>query len=134
PLRSCALPGLHGATYPDWMPGRRWQMQEDPPERPADPAVRRANLRRVARLFRPYRGRLSAVLGLIIFSAALGVIPAFLLKEILNTAIPDQNVRLLSLLAGGVILISVLTGVLGGIQTLYSHPVRQPGTHAPRSA
>src|SRR6185369_6411774 len=45
-------PGMQRATYPaSWMPGGRWQMQfEDPPERPADPAVRRANLRRVAGL------------------------------------------------------------------------------------
>ena len=67
------------------MPGRRWQMEmNDPPERPADPAVRQANLRRVAVLFKPYRGRLAAVLALIVFSAALGVIPPFLLREILD--------------------------------------------------
>src|SRR3954453_6605673 len=96
------------------MPGRRWQMHfEDPPERPADPAVRRANLKRVARLFGPYRGRLSAVLGLIVFSAALGVTPAFLLKEILNTAIPEEDTRPLSLLAGGMIVIAVVSGVIG---------------------
>ena len=53
------------------------------PERPADPAVRRANARRIARLFVPYRWRLSAVLVLIVFSAALGVIPAFLLRGVL---------------------------------------------------
>src|SRR3954465_11978343 len=29
----------------------------EPPERPADPAVRRANLRRIGRLFGPYRRR-----------------------------------------------------------------------------
>ena len=46
-------------------------------ERPQDPAVRRANLRRIAGLFRAYRLRLSAVLALILFSAALGVVPAF---------------------------------------------------------
>ena len=40
------------------MPGRRWQMEtNDPPERPADPVVRKANLRRVAALFRPYQLR-----------------------------------------------------------------------------
>ena len=43
------------------------------PERPADPAVRRANLRRVGGLFRPYGLRLSGVLLLIVVSAALGV-------------------------------------------------------------
>jgi ATP-binding cassette subfamily B protein len=117
------------------MPGRRWQMQmDDPPERPADPAVRRANLRRVAGLFRPYRGRLSAVLGLIVFSAALGVIPAFLLKEILNTAIPEQDMRLLSLLAGGMIIIAIVGGVLGVVQTLLSNQVGQSVMHDLRAA
>ena len=46
---------------------------DEPPERPADPAVRRANLRRVASLFKPYRARLAAVLGLIVLSSAIGV-------------------------------------------------------------
>ena len=44
---------------------------EDPPARPADPAVRRAHLRRIVALFRPYRLRLAGVLGLIVFSSAL---------------------------------------------------------------
>ncbi len=107
---------------------------EDPPERPADPAVRRANLRRVAGLFRPYRGRLSAVLALIVFSAALGVIPAFLLKDILNTAIPEQDMKLLSLLAGGMIVIAIASGVLGVVQTLLSNQVGQSVMHDLRAA
>jgi ATP-binding cassette, subfamily B, bacterial len=117
------------------MPGRRWGMEfEEPPERPADPAVRKANLRRVARLFKPYRGRLSSVLALIVFSAALGVVPAFLLKEILNTAIPQGDVGLLSLLAGGMIAISIISGVLGVVQTLLSNQVGQRVMHDLRAA
>jgi ATP-binding cassette, subfamily B, bacterial len=116
------------------MPGRRWQMELEPPERPADPAVRRANLRRVARLFRPYRGRLGAVLTLIVFSAALGVVPAFLLKEILNRAIPQRDTTLLSYLAGGMIAIAVVTGVLGVGQTLLSNQVGQRVMHDLRAA
>jgi ATP-binding cassette subfamily B protein len=107
---------------------------EDPPERPADPAVRRANLVRVARLFKPYRGRLSAVLALIVFSAAIGVIPAFLLKEILNRAIPDKDTGLLSWLAGGMIAIAVVSGVLGVVQTLLSNQVGQRVMHDLRAA
>ena len=107
---------------------------EDPPERPADPAVRRANLRRIARLFAAYRGRLSAVLALIVFSAALGVVPAFLLKEILNRAIPERDTTLLSLLAGGMIAISVVSGVIGVAQTLLSNQVGQRVIHDLRTA
>ena len=59
------------------------------PERPADPAVRRANLRRVVRLFKPYRGRLAALLALIVFSAGLGVIPALLREFRIETLAED---------------------------------------------
>jgi ATP-binding cassette subfamily B protein len=117
------------------MPGMRWQRDlEEPPERPADPAVRRANLRRVARLFRPYRGRLASVLALIVFSAAIGVVPAFLLKEILNRAIPRGDTTLLAYLAGGMILIAVVSGVLGVVQTLLSNQVGQRVMHDLRAA
>jgi ATP-binding cassette subfamily B protein len=109
-------------------------MELEPPERPADPAVRRANLRRVARLFRPYRGRLAAVLSLIVFSAGLGVVPAFLLKDILNRAIPERDTTLLSYLAGGMIAIAVITGVLGVGQTLLSNQVGQRVMHDLRAA
>ena len=54
------------------MPGRRWQLPtpDELPERPSDPAVRRANFRRIVRLFRPYRARLGLVSSLIVLSAA----------------------------------------------------------------
>jgi len=44
--------------------------------------------RRIARLFGPYRKRLSAVLALIVLSAGLGIVSPFLLREVLDTAIP----------------------------------------------
>jgi ATP-binding cassette subfamily B protein len=115
------------------MPGHRWQMEQEPPERPADPAVRRANLVRVARLFTTYRGRLGAVLALIVFSAAIGVIPAFLLRGVLQS-IQSHDTTRLSYLAGGMIALAVLTGVLGVIQTLLSNQVGQRVMHDLRSA
>ena len=54
--------------------------------------------RRIGRLFRPYRVRLTAVCALIFLSAALNVIPPFLLKGVLDTAIPDKETGLLTLL------------------------------------
>jgi ATP-binding cassette subfamily B protein len=103
------------------------------PERPADPEVRRANLRRVIRLFKPYRGKLSAVLALIVFSAALGVIPAFLLRGVINAIRLHQSTRI-SYLAGGMIVIAVISGVLGVIQTLFSNQVGQRVIHDLRAA
>ena len=113
------------------MPGRRFDSftSDDPPQRPSDPAVRKANLRRIFPLFRPYRGRLGAVCALIVFSAALGVIPSFLLREVLDVAIPDQDTRLLSELVAGMIAIAIVTGVIGVWQTLLSNQVGQSVMH-----
>jgi ATP-binding cassette subfamily B protein len=110
------------------MPGRRWEMQQEPPERPADPAVRKANLRRVVRLFGPYRARLSALLALIVLSAGLGVIPAFLLKGVIESIVRDEPERL-SFLAGGMIALAIVSGVLGVVQTLLSNQVGQRVMH-----
>src|SRR6188472_3972845 len=106
---------------------------EAAPERPADPAVRRANLRRIGRLFAPYKARLSGVLSLIVVSAALGVVPAFLLKRVLE-AIGANDTRELSFNAAGMIAISVATGALAVIQTLLSNQVGQRVMHDLRAA
>ena len=107
--------------------------RQEVPERPADPAVRRANLRRIGRLFAPYRARLSGLLLLIVVSAALGVVPAFLLKRVLE-AIGANDTSELSVAAGGMIAIAVVTGVLGVIQTLLSNQVGQRVMHDLRTA
>jgi ATP-binding cassette, subfamily B, bacterial len=103
------------------------------PDRPADPAVRRANLRRIGPLFAPYKLRLGAVLALIVASAALGVVPAFLLKHVLE-AIVRNDTTSLSLNAGGMIAIAVATGILGVVQTLLSNQVGQRVMHDLRAA
>src|SRR5215207_6255246 len=98
--------------------GSRWTFSAgEPPERPADPAVRRANLSRVAILFKPYRWRLAAVLGLIFLSALLGIVAPFLIRDIFDEALPGNDDRLLTFLVLGLIAIAVVTGVLGVVQT-----------------
>jgi ATP-binding cassette subfamily B protein len=117
------------------VPGRRFGAEQaERPERPADPAVRKANLRRIFPLFRSYRPQLGVVFTLIIFSALLGVIPAFLLKEILDTALPENDLRLLTALVAGMIAISIATGAIGVYQTLLSNRVGQAVMHDLRTA
>ena len=118
------------------MPGRRFGSDSPtaPPQRPADPAVRSANLRRIFPLFRAYRPSLAVVFSLIIFSAALGVIPSFLLKGVLDTAIPQNDVRLLTVLVAGMILIPIAAGVIGVYQTLLSNRVGQAVMHDLRTS
>src|SRR6476620_1400599 len=103
------------------------------PERPADPAVRRANLRRIGALFVPYKRRLGGLLLLIVASAALGVVPAFLLRNVLE-AIGQNDTTALSINAAGMIVIAIVTGVLGVIQTLLSNQVGQRVMHDLRAA
>ena len=106
----------------------------EPPSRPADPAVRRANLRRIFPLFRAYRRQLAVVFTLIVFSAMLGVIPSFLLRGVLDTAIPENDVHLLTLLVAGMILIPIVTGAIGVYQTLLSNRVGQAVMHDLRTS
>src|SRR5580765_6267868 len=104
------------------------------PERPADPAVRRANLRRVLILFSPYRLRLGAVLALICFSALLGIVSPFLVRDIFDHALPENDDKLLTILVLGLIGIAVFTGVLSVAQTWLSNQVGQRVMHDLRTA
>jgi ATP-binding cassette, subfamily B, bacterial len=115
------------------MPRPHFFDHTEPPERPADPAVRSANLRRIGRLFVPYKPRLAGVLALIVLSAGLGVIPAFLLRGILESIPLNQTTRL-SYLAAGIIAIAIATGILGVFQTLLSNQVGQRVMHDLRAA
>jgi ATP-binding cassette subfamily B protein len=85
--------------------------------------------RRLLALFRPYRWQLGSVLALIAVSAGLGMISPFLLRAVLDQAIPEQNTRLLVALVVGMIGIAVATGALGVAQTLISNTVGQRVMH-----
>ncbi|MGK9463727.1 ABC transporter ATP-binding protein [Streptomyces sp. G6] len=101
---------------------------------PAEAKEQPRQVRRILRLFRPYRGRL-AVVGLLVGAASLvSVATPFLLKEILDVAIPEGRTGLLSLLALGMILGAVLTSVFGVLQTLISTTVGQRVMHDLRTA
>ncbi|UOB14500.1 ABC transporter ATP-binding protein/permease [Streptomyces sp. HP-A2021] len=107
---------------------------EAPWSAPADAKEQPRQVRRILRLFRPYRGRL-AIVGLLVGAASLvSVATPFLLKEILDVAIPEGRTGLLSLLALGMILSAVLTSVFGVLQTLISTTVGQRVMHDLRTA
>jgi ATP-binding cassette subfamily B protein len=120
--------------HADGSGGRKAFSPGHTPERPVDPAVRRANLRRVTILFKPYRWRLAAVLGLIFFSALLGIVAPFLVRDIFDEALPGNDDRLLTFLVLGLIAIAVVTGVLGVVQTWFSNLVGQQVMHDLRAA
>jgi ATP-binding cassette, subfamily B, bacterial len=93
--------------------------------------------RRILRLFRPYRRRLSGLLLMILVSAALGVIPAFLLRDLLNNVLTQGhhiNTRRLDLLVAGMVAIPIVTGAIGVAQTWQSNLIGQQVMHDLRSA
>jgi len=90
--------------------------------------------RRIVALFRPYRARLATVLGLIFIGAGLGMVAPFLLRDVLDEAIPRQDTGLLSALVAGMVGIAVATAVLSVAQTWLSNTVGQRVMHDLRSA
>ncbi|MER6785157.1 ABC transporter ATP-binding protein [Streptomyces sp. NPDC000658] len=91
-------------------------------------------VRRILALFKPYRARLAVVGLLVAASSLVTVATPFLLKETLDVAIPQGRTGLLSLLALGMILSAVLSGVFGVLQTLISTTVGQRVMHDLRTA
>jgi ATP-binding cassette subfamily B protein len=95
------------------------------------------NGRRIVRLFRPYRLRLSWLLTMILFSAALGVVPPFLLRDLLNNVLSQgQNLdtERLAILVGGMVAIPIVTQAIGVAQTWQSNLVGQQVMHDLRAA
>src|SRR5438309_4000472 len=113
--------------------GMFFHSSDSPAERPADPEVRRANLKRIGRLFAAYKLRLGGVLLLIVVSAGLGVVPAFLLKRVLE-AIGRNDTTTLSANAAGIIVVATATGTLAVIQTILSNQTGQRVMHDLRAA
>ncbi|MFD0265699.1 ABC transporter ATP-binding protein [Streptomyces sp. NPDC127106] len=114
---------------PNWTPSK----ESLDPRRPG-PGERPRELRRIMGLFRPYRGRLAVVGLLVCASSLVGIASPFLLKEILDVAIPEGRTGLLSVLALGMILIAIVTSVFGVLQTLISTTVGQRVMHDLRAA
>jgi ATP-binding cassette subfamily B protein len=94
----------------------------------------RSELRRIGALFSPYRARLLSVLGLIALSATLSMASPFLLRAVLDHAIPERDTTLLTWLVAGMIAIALATGALGVSQTWLSNVVGQRVMHDLRAA
>ena len=94
---------------------------------------RRGTLRRVGQLFLPYRWSLAAVTAIIVASSLAAMVSPFLLRDIIDTALPARNVRLLAWLVGGMVGIVVVISVLGVMQTWIATKVGQLVLHRLRT-
>src|SRR6476620_1370278 len=114
--------GLRAATG-DGGSGRGGRRRSEPPSL-MDPE-RKRDPHRIMALFAPYRARLAAVLGLI---------SPFLLRAVLDTALPERNGALLTELVLGMIGISIATAAITVWQTYISNVIGQRVMHDLRAA
>lgn len=77
------------------------------------PKVTRLALRRVVVFARPYYAFILLMLGAILITSVLALIPPLLYRNIIDVAIPTQNVEQLTLIALALIAIPVIDGVIG---------------------
>ncbi|WP_299958733.1 ABC transporter ATP-binding protein [uncultured Modestobacter sp.] len=89
---------------------------------------------RVAGLFRPYRGQLALVVALIVASSAIALATPFLVRLVIDEALPEQDVQLLAWAVAGMVAVTAVTAVLGVLQTWLSTTVGQHVMHGLRTS
>jgi ATP-binding cassette subfamily B protein len=92
------------------------------------------SLHRIGRLFTPYRWQLAIVTVIIVASSVVGLASPFLLRAVIDTALPTKNVRLLVLLVAGMVAVAAITSAFGVIQTWISTKVGQQVMHGLRTS
>src|SRR3954469_15380106 len=106
------------------------------PDRPSaaeKQQAREVSLRRIGRLFAPYRWSVAGVVAIIVASSVVGLASPFLLRAVIDTALPDQDLHLLVLLTAGMVAVAAVTAVLGVLQTWINTQVGQRVMHTLRT-
>ena len=92
------------------------------------------SLRRIGQLFVPYRWPLAVVTAIIVASSIVGLASPFLLRAVIDTALPDKNVRLLAWLVAAMVGVAAISAAFGVIQTWISTRVGQQVMHGLRTS
>ncbi|MFM6849533.1 MAG: ABC transporter ATP-binding protein [Terrabacter sp.] len=88
---------------------------------------------RVARLFRPHARAVAAVTAIIVVISVISMAQPFLLRAVIDDALPHQDVRLLLWAVGGMLAVTVVTQLLGVVQTWLTTTVGQRVMHGLRT-
>ena len=95
--------------------------------------AREVSLRRIWQLFTPYRWSLATVTAIIVASSIVAMASPFLLRAVIDVALPEQNLRLLVWLVIGMVAVAAVTAIFGVAQTWISTTVGQRVMHALRT-
>ena len=88
---------------------------------------------RVARLFRPHARTVAVVVALIVATSVISMGQPFLLRAVIDDALPHHDVRLLLLAVGGMLAVTVVSQLLGVVQTWLTTSVGQRVMHGLRT-
>ena len=80
------------------------------------PDIDRALLRRVLSYARPYRGHLVVVLVTIVVITLLSLLPPLLMRQLIDVAIPEEDLGLVTLLGLAMVAVPLVNGVIGVVQ------------------
>jgi len=95
--------------------------------------AREVSLRRIGRLFTPYRWPLAVVIAIIVASSVVSMASPFLLRSVIDTALPERDLTLLIWLVLGMLAVAAVTSVLGVVQTWISTRIGQQVMHRLRT-
>jgi ATP-binding cassette, subfamily B, bacterial len=114
-------------------PHGRLMATQPPTERDRRP-ITGATVRRVLEFFRPYRWRVALTILAIVVVAIVGLVNPFLLKLIIDEAIPNRDVAQLYLYVGLMIALPIVSGLIGVGQTYLNTQIGQNVMRDLRSA
>ncbi|WP_435819619.1 ABC transporter ATP-binding protein [Micromonospora tulbaghiae] len=101
---------------------------------PAEKAqARDVSLRRIGGLFTAHRGPLATVVAIIVASSIIAMATPFLLRAVIDRALPERDLTLLAWLVAGMVAVAAVTAVLGVAQTWISTRVGQEVMHRLRA-
>ncbi|RUL92180.1 ABC transporter ATP-binding protein [Verrucosispora sp. FIM060022] len=95
--------------------------------------ARQVSLRRIGRLFTPHRPALAVVTAIIVASSIIAMATPFLLRTVIDRALPEGDTTLLVWLVLGMVAVAAVTAVLGVVQTWISTRVGQQVMHRLRT-
>ena len=108
------------------MPGGRGSSQRTDPNAPKRTREEdSATIRRVVAIFRPYRAHVLVVIAAILASSSVGLINPFILRAIIDDAIPNGDMHLLNILVLAMIAAPIAGGLIGVGQTWMSTLIGQ---------
>jgi len=90
------------------------------------PKERRGHtIRRIVAFFKPYRPQVAVVLVAILLTSIIGLANPYLLKLLIDVAIPQQDFFLLNLFVGLMIVLPIVTGLIGVGQAYLNNIIGQ---------